>query len=544
MESLFTAMMRRRSFIQYAVGLSGIGWLLAKCSANRKRVIPGAVIGASAAAGHLLRDNSIQSEPVSTEYIGVAIIGGGISGLSAARWLHRSGRKDFVVFDLEKKYGGNAASGRNEISAYPWGAHYVPLPNNNLEEYLSFLQECNVVAGYNEQGLPVYNEYYLCFEPEERLFINGSWQNGLVPHLGVPAKENEEIRHFMQQMEVFRQQKGKDGKDAFAIPVNDSSQDEEWKQLDSITMKEWLLQHNYTSSYLHWYANYCCRDDFGTRYDETSAWAGIHYFAGRKGIAANAKPNDVITWPQGNAWLAEQLCKDYQDKIQVSSVVLSVEHVNDKVAVKYYDLTGKQVKKLVADKCVICTPQFVTQRLLKQFPERQSLVQQHFSYSPWMVANITTDSLAERNGEPLSWDNVVYGSESLGYVEATHQLLEQLVPVKVLTYYRPLTKADPVTERKQALQRTQAEWAELILQELEPVHEDIREKVKHIDVMVWGHAMIQPGKNFVYNEARHLLSQPVNNCIFFAHTDLAGISIFEEGFYQGIRAAQLLLQSV
>lgn len=31
---------------------------------------------------------------------------------------------------------------------------------------------------------------------------------------------------------------------------------------------------------------------------ETSAWAGIHYFASRNGRGANTESQDVITWPE------------------------------------------------------------------------------------------------------------------------------------------------------------------------------------------------------------------------------------------------------
>jgi hypothetical protein len=37
---------------------------------------------------------------------------------------------------------------------------------------------------------------------------------------------------------------------------------------------------------------------------------------------------------------------------------------------------------------------------------------------------------------------------------------------------------------------------------------------------------------------RQMLLQPFQERIFLAHTDLSGISIFEEAFYQGIRAAR------
>lgn len=535
--------MHRRSFIQTISALAGTGLFLPGCGVPAPKKIPGEIVGASASIGHLLRDGAVTGTPVNAGHVDVVIAGAGVSGLSAARWLQQHGIDNFLVLDLEKHAGGNAASGQNAVCRYPWGAHYVPIPNNDLPEYLSFLQECGVITGYNAQGLPEYNEYYLCFAPEERLYINGAWQPGLVPSFGVPDAEQEQIKRFFNQMEVYRNAKGADGKDAFAIPVNNSSTDAQFVQLDRISMRAWLLQNNYTSTYLHWYCNYCTRDDFGTRYEEISAWAGIHYFAGRKGKGANAEHQDVITWPQGNAWLAEQLQKNYTHNIKVNSLVVSVQPVGKYVEVVYLDVTTHTLKKVTARKCIIATPQFVGNRLLKN-TDRQTAVSKLFSYCPWMVANVTVGKLLERRGEGLCWDNVMYNSNSLGYVEATHQLLQQHIPNKVLTYYLPLTNADSVTERKRAFGLQHTDWTRMIIDDLKIVHENIEEAVQHIDIMVWGHAMIQPKVNFIHNPQRHALNAPVDDAIFFAHTDLAGISVFEEAFYQGLHAAQAVIQSL
>lgn len=535
--------MHRRRFIQSLSALAGTGLWLPGCGVQGPKHIPGEIIGASASIGHLLLDGALKGTPEPAGTTDVVIAGGGISGLSAARWLQKNGTSNFVLLDLEKHAGGNAASGQNNICQYPWGAHYIPVPNNDLTEYLSFLQECGVITGFNEQGLPVYNEYYLCFAPEERLYINGAWQSGLVPHFGVPNGEQQQIKRFFEQMEFFRNAKGNDGKDAFSIPVNNSSTDAQFVQLDQLTMKAWLQQNGYTSNYLHWYCNYCTRDDFGTRYDEASAWAGIHYFAGRKGKAANAEHQDVITWPQGNAWLAQQLQKGYGENIKVNSLVVGVEETGNGVDVVYFDVPAKRLKKITAKACIIAAPQFVAQRLIKN-NDRLNSIHQHFSYSPWMVANITVQPLEERQGEGLCWDNVIYDSDSLGYVEATHQLLQQRVPEKVLTYYMPLTKSNAVTERQQALARQHTDWTKLIIDDLQQVHPNITRAVQHIDVMVWGHAMIQPRVNFIHNPVRQDVAQSINRKIFFAHTDLAGISIFEEGFYQGIQAASAVMLSL
>ena len=56
------------------------------------------------------------------------IVGAGIGGLSAGWKLAKSGFKDFLIAELETSAGGNSRAGRNEVSAYPLAAHYLPLP--------------------------------------------------------------------------------------------------------------------------------------------------------------------------------------------------------------------------------------------------------------------------------------------------------------------------------------------------------------------------------------------------------------------------------
>ncbi len=87
---------------------------------------PGRLLGADAALGHRLRTGDIP-EPTQTERAEVVIVGGGVAGLSAAWWLRRAGVDGVRIVELEDDVGGNAASGRNGVSRYPWGAHYVPL---------------------------------------------------------------------------------------------------------------------------------------------------------------------------------------------------------------------------------------------------------------------------------------------------------------------------------------------------------------------------------------------------------------------------------
>src|SRR5260221_2645615 len=90
---------------------------------------PGEIAGASDTVGHRLRD-SVRPMPATDGWStqDIVIVGGGMAGLSAAWRLTRAGVNDFTLLELEPVVGGTSRSGTSKVSAYPWGAHYVPAP--------------------------------------------------------------------------------------------------------------------------------------------------------------------------------------------------------------------------------------------------------------------------------------------------------------------------------------------------------------------------------------------------------------------------------
>ncbi|MXY16028.1 MAG: FAD-dependent oxidoreductase [Acidobacteria bacterium] len=139
------------------------------------RRITGAIVGASHRIGHRLREGAFPA-PQQTRDVPVVIVGAGIAGLSAAWKLARSGMRDFVLLELEPEPGGNARWGRNEVSAYPWGAHYVPVPGPEATAVRELLEEMGLVQDHGPDGEPIYDPRHLCHAPQERLFIDGEWR--------------------------------------------------------------------------------------------------------------------------------------------------------------------------------------------------------------------------------------------------------------------------------------------------------------------------------------------------------------------------------
>lgn len=523
-----------------ATGALSLGALGAPWQAGKPATYPGRMMGASHDLGHLLRQAEL---PQASNELNarVVVVGGGVAGLGAARRLLKSGVEDFFLLDLEEGLGGNARGGANEVSAYPLGAHYVPLLTEEARAVRRLFQELGVIVGINAQGLPIYDEYMLGFEPKERLFRFGRWQEGVVPAIGATPEDEAQYRRFFGLMNDLKTRRGSDGRRLFAIPIDESSTDPAWRELDVMTMASWMDSQGFTSELLRWYVNYACRDDYGTTFDETSAWAGVHYFASRNGQAANAESDDVVTWPQGNGWLVERIAAPLGSRIRTRWLTTKVVASDTEVKLHVWDASEGVMRLVRAEAAVLATPRFVTTRLLPEAANGADAGA--FSYAPWAVANITVDRMPEGRGAALSWDNVAFDSPTLGYVVATSQQLDMKPLSTVLTAYWPLSHTTPADARQEALGRTLDDWQRLFADELVSIHPELSGHIRSIDVCIWGHAMIRPVPGFIWGEARKLAQQPLGR-VAFAHSDLSGISIFEEAYTSGVRAAEHVLMQL
>jgi phytoene dehydrogenase-like protein len=536
-------MLTRRQLLGHSLAGLAAG-ALASCdshvlNAGRASTIPGRLLDSGSTLGHRLRDHTLPAPSVQRQ-ARVVVAGAGIAGLSACSALARHGVRDVLLLDTLDAAGGNSSFGSNAISAYPWGAHYVPLVRSDCTPVLDLFEDLKIITDRDAQGRPIYDELYLSADPQERLWIYGRWQEGLVPEVGASADDRAQFARFFDETEHLKAQCGRDGKPLFSIPVDASSAEPAWRALDRITMTDYLRSKGYTSQRLHWYVNYCCRDDYGTQASSVSAWAGLHYFAARTGIAANSDSGAVVTWPEGNGHLVRELEHRAGADMQFNALVTRVARTDAGIELDYFDTHINRSVRVHAAAAVVCLPRFVAARVVEGL-EHENV--QDFSYAPWMVANVTLDRLPGGAGQALAWDNVIYDSDLLGYVVATHQSLQQSRQDTVLTYYWPLSEQDPNAARTVALQRSLQEWQGFVLADRLRVHPELDRHIENIDVRVWGHAMIRPTPGFIWGSARaaSLQHEPP---IYFAHSDLSGISIFEEAYCRGLSAGTLAAKAL
>lgn len=464
--------------------------------------IAGGFVHESHLRGHQLRDRQRFNAPNRTQRAPIVIVGGGIAGLSAAWRLAKRGFRDFVLLEMEEQSGGNARWGENEITAYPWAAHYVPVPNRDS----ALVRELFTELGVLQDGQ--WNERFLCHSMQERLFIHGRWQEWVEPASYAPG----EFRRFEERMREFAATR------AFSIPADPRR----FAELDAISMAEWLRRERFTSPYVRWYADYACRDDYGARSHEVSAWAGVHYFASRE-----HDEQGPLTWPEGNGWIVRRLLERLAPYVRNNAMVHRITPAGSRIRVEAGDTA------YLADAVIFAAPSFLAPYLMESAPDVGQ-----FQYSPWLTANLTLDRLPKhRGGTETAWDNTIYASPGLGYVVATHQSVRQHIERTVWTYYWA------VGDRAKLLATDWNLWKESILDDLSKPHPDIRDCVSRIDILRLGHAMIRPSVGFLFSPARRRLAEPAGR-LLFANSDVSGLSLFEEAQYRGVQAADHALSAI
>ncbi|HEX7888429.1 MAG TPA: FAD-dependent oxidoreductase [Ramlibacter sp.] len=510
-------MITRRALLAGAAALAG-------CESRPE--VEGAFAGAAVERGHLLRTRRDWPAPHATHRTQVVIAGAGIAGLAAARALRQRRIEDFVLLDLEDAPGGNSRAGQVGGIACPLGAHYLPVPGDDAPEVQDLLEELGLrrrVAGRWE-----IDERHLCHAPQERLYFQGEWQEGLLPLNGVGATTRAQYVRFAREVAAARRG------GAFRIPLRDRRP---LRALDTQTFAQWLAARELNDPQLRWYLDYCCRDDYGAGIATVSAWAGLHYFAARHGFHPpdadeGGERDALLTWPEGNGFLARALAAPLQERFRGGRLVLRIAQQRHGVEVDTWDVRTQRVERWQAQQCIVALPAFVAARVIENPPAAVTALARMTRHAPWVVANLhLREPLWKTPGAAPAWDNVVYGSEtSLGYVDATHQDLNPAPGPTVLTWY--CAPGEPA--RGDVLQKPWTDWRDRVVKELSVPHRDLERHLTRVEVTRYGHAMPVP----VPGALSKMPSPPPSGRLRFAHSDWAGYSIFEEAFTLGDKAGR------
>lgn len=517
----------RRQFVAGVLGAAAVQ----HCRAAPADLPDGELLLPGKAAGHRLRDATPNlARPARFERARVVIVGAGAAGLSAAWWLARAGLRDVVVLELDDVPGGTAQAASSTVTPYPWGAHYIVAPLPEQANLVTLLGE----MGALEPGAagPSAAESAACREPEERVFHLGRWYSGLYLHAGASPEDSAQLQRFQREIARWVGFRDASGRRAFVLPASAASDAPEVTALDRQSFASWLDGHGFTSPRLRWLADYACRDDYGLLAADTSAWAGIGYFAARIAQPGD-EPQPVVTWPEGNGRIIRHLVDHGGGGLRLGHAVSSVEPTEAGVEIIARSSSG--AVGILAERVIMATPDFINRRVVSGLASARP--EPRLDRGAWAVVNL---HLGERprvqaDDAPPAWDNVLYDSPSLGYVVATHQAGRDHGPT-VLTWYYPFT-GDGAAARRALDGASREDWAAAALVDLARAHPDIRRLCRRIDVAYWGHGMVRPRVGSVFQPALAALRAPFGN-VFFAASELSGLALFEEALDHGVRAAR------
>ncbi len=517
----------------------GAPFAFVACRNGADRRFPeGQIVGQSDALGHVLRENrTFEVPPDNWESKKIVIVGAGIAGLSAAWKLKQDGQNGIVIVELEKEAGGTSSSGKGDPVSYPWAAHYLPVPFRENGELVSLIEEMGLVDGRDVNGDVVVKEQHLCRDPEERVFYKGRWYDGLYLHVGESEDDKRQFAEFQRQIDHWVSWRDAAGKRAFVVPSANCSNDAEATALDKISFADWLRQNGLTSERLIWYCDYACRDDYGLKLEQTSAWAGLFYFCSRV-RKSGAESQPFITFPEGNGRFVDHFLGRLGENVRRSWMAVSL--VPTEQGVDVICLNDGVIRGIHCEKVIFASPIFTAPYLIRGFRVDPPFSAAEFQHNAWFVANLLLKDRPKQRFPkdfPMAWDNVLYESPSLGYVTATHQPGIDYGPT-ILTYYYPMCHEDG--GRTKLFNYEWRDLADVCLTDMARAHSDIYDLTTRIDIMRWGHAMISPRPNFIWSDNRQQAMKPYRN-IHFAHTDLSGIALFEEAFHHGLRAAMEML---
>jgi monoamine oxidase len=310
--------------------------------------------------------------------IPIVIVGGGMAGLSAAWRLQKRGFDRFVLLEMAAHAGGNSRSGQNETTAYPWGAHYVPIPDERATDVRELFAELGVLKADG-----TWDERHLCMAQQERLFIHGRWQEGIEPAIGLTAADREQFGRFAEVTAALH------ASGRFTVPLDNGLSHED-ESLDRLSFAAWLAEHRFDSKPLLWYANYACRDDYGALATGVSAWAGLHYFSSR-----DNDEKGPLTWPEGNGWIVKRLLERVGRFVRTGQPVRAIRRDTSAFRVRAGETD------YVCDAVIFAAPTFLAPYLIEGAPPLSGC-----EYSPWMTQPDPRDDSRSRSREP-AWDNVI-----------------------------------------------------------------------------------------------------------------------------------------
>jgi len=488
----------RRDFIKFVV----VGSVAAGCpvdlsllSAENSAPNTPAVDGEDNRICHQVRDGKVFSRPPVSARHDVVIVGGGVSGLSAAHLLRH---RDFLLLEKEPHWGGNAYLMEYQGNAYATGSAFTSR-NENAYQF---------AKGIGLEALPIDNWDGSIINGQ---FIPDTWGDGL-DKLPYSASVREGFKKFKKEILAIDLQKRQ--KELFAVPFSD-------------------FLKGYPQEVKLWWDTYG-PSNWGAASEETAAAIGIYEM---HEIAGEHRKDDRCTWAGGlgaiTKKLSETLKPEFSDRLQAGATTIAVAPGKSSVEVTY--MQGSELKTVAAKAVIMATPKFITRRLVEGLPDKQSEAMHQMRYIPYPVVNMIFDKPVFNKG----YDTWCPGNTFTDFIVADWVIRNQpgyQQKYNIISCYTPMHEED----RGYLLTEISArKIASNVLRDFQKLSPGLNVDPLEVHIYRRGHPLYMSTPK-LYTEVQPLVRHPMDR-VFFANTDSEGPVSTTGG---GIAAAQRAVKEV
>jgi monoamine oxidase len=424
---------------------------------------------------HQVRDGKAFAEQPVTRRYEVVVVGGGVSGLSAAYFLRD---RDFLLLEKEPHWGGNAYREEYQDQGFATGSAFDE--KGTVSQQLA--QEIGLTL------LPIN-----CPDPS---IMNGKWIADLwrtgLDEMPYPASVRESFKKFRAEFLKL-----------------DTERDA--KHLDSLPLSHYLK--GYAPEIKQWWDAYG-PSNWGANSDDTSAYVAADDFKGM-----NSAEDVRVTLPGGNgafsAKLAATLQTKHGEQMTADATIVSVVQQKSEVHITY--ITAGQLHTVAAKYVVMATPKFITARLVAGLPDMQHDAMLAFRYCPYAVINMIFDKPVYNR----AYDTWCPGNAFSDFIVADWVLQKQGGYVQknnILTFYTPLNE----TQRSTLLQVESCQHlATRVLADFRKLQPEFS-STDPIEVHFYrrGHPMFVPTPGN-FTKLIPIANRPLDR-IYFANTDSVG----------------------
>ncbi|MGA7217502.1 MAG: FAD-dependent oxidoreductase [Candidatus Sulfotelmatobacter sp.] len=490
----------RRDFIKFVVA----GAVTAGCpidlslvaqADDSQRIHPADVDGEDNRICHQVRDGKVFTLPPASARHDVVIVGGGVSGLTAA---YRLQHRDFLLLEKEPHWGGNAYAMNYEGSVYATGSAFM----TKDEHAYPFAKEIGL------EPLPVNSPDASIIHGE---LVLDTWGDGL-DKLPYSKSVRESFKKFKKEMLAI--DVGKRRTELFNQPFSD-------------------YLKGYSPELKLWWDNFG-PSNWGAVSKETAAGLAI---LNLQEMAEESGGDDRYTWPGGlgavTKRLADILEPKYKDRMHTGATIVAVSSGKEDAQVTY--MAGGELKTVSAKAVIMATPKFITRRIVQGLPGKQSEAMHKIRYIPYPVVNLIFDKPVFNHG----YDTWCPGNAFTDFIVADWVIQKQAgykQKFNILSCYTPMKEDD----RGYLLTEESArKIAANVLSDFQKLMPGMNVDPIEVHIYRRGHPlyMSTPG---LYMQVQPLVRQPMDR-IFFANTDSEGP---ESTTNEGIRAAQRAVKEV